>query len=74
MGLFGSAEVCNSGSATLGSPVQSLTQGGKENPFTEGRGSQEGAGRNRESLAFHWLSPCQRRRGVLLLLLSLQGI
>ena len=60
------AEHGNLGSATIVSHVQVLTQQGKETAFTEGQ-RKLGARVNKESLAFHWLSPCQERRAVSLL-------
>ena len=48
MGLFRSVEICNSGSAILGSPmVQSLTQGGKENPVYRGERKSGGSWRKK---------------------------
>ena len=55
----GSAENCNSGSATMGSHMQVPTQ----NMFIEqGRKLGEGAVVNKEFMAFHCLSSCQERR------------
>ena len=39
---------------------------GKVNSYTEGKEVGRVAV-SRESMAFHWLSPCQERRGVFLL-------
>ena len=49
--------------------VQVPSQQGKENVFIEEkRKLGERAVVNRESMASHWLSPCQERKGVFFLM------
>ena len=64
-GFLGSAENCNSVSSTRVSPGQVPTPQRKEKTCKEEK-EVWGGWRETESLAFHWLSPCQERRGVFL--------
>ena len=65
MGYLESADSCNLGSTTMVSHMQDPTWQGKENLFIEGGEKEEGrAVVNEESVAFHWLNPCQEKRGV----------
>ena len=61
-----SAENCNSGSATMVSHMWGLAGQGKETAFIEEKEVRR-AIVNKQSVAFHWLSPCWERRGVFLL-------
>ena len=54
------AENCSPRSATTVSHVQVPTQQGEETAFIEGKRGWESCS-NKESVAFHWLSPCQKR-------------
>lgn len=69
MGYLESADNCNLGSTTMVSHMQDPTWQGKENLFIAGGEKEEGrAVVNEESVAFHWLNPCQEGRGIFLLL------
>ena len=67
----GSPENCSLGSATVGSHMQ-VPEGEGRNTFIEGEKEAGRATVNKEFKAFHWLSPCQERRGVILLPLGLR--
>ena len=61
----GLAESCTLGSAATVSHMQVLAWQEKETTFIDGK-RKFGGGRwseQRESMAFHWLSPCWERRG-----------
>ena len=69
MGLFGISrdlqfQVCNHGEPHV-SPCPATGE-----LFYRGEKEVGRAIVNKESMAFHWLSPCQERRGVFLLLLG----
>ena len=57
------AQNCSLGSPTMQSHVQVPIQGGKETTFIKGQKKLRTRG-NSESMAFHWLSPCQEGRGL----------
>ena len=67
MGLFKmSIENCNLRSATMASRMQVPEQQGK-NAFMERKRNLGRATENKQSMAFHWLSPGRERRGSFLL-------
>ena len=63
----GSAENCNSASATMVSHMQVHTRQGKEKALIRRKKKVRRAIVNKESMAFHCLTPCQKKKGVFLL-------
>ena len=51
----------------MASHMQVPKQQGKENAFMERKRNLGRAIVNKESMTFHWVSPCQERRGGFLL-------